>query len=86
MFLFLIIECLEEIREFVLIVFEKGDVVCLLIFEEGEIYFMYIVDFNIVEIVLECGEEVVEDVFVFMVFIKIRMIVLNGYIINLFVL
>lgn len=47
---------------------------------------MYIVDFNIVEIVLECGEEVVEEVFVFMVFIKIRMIVLNGYIINLFVL
>lgn len=38
---------------------------------------MYIVDFNIIEIVLDCWEEVVEEVFVFMVFIKIRVIVLN---------
>lgn len=86
MFLFLTIECPEETRESVLIAFEKGDVVCSLTFEEGENYPTYTVDLNIVETVLDCGEEAVEEALASMVSIKTRMTVLNGHITNLSVL
>lgn len=82
MFLFLTIECPEETRESVLIAFEKGDVVCSLTFEERENYPTYTVDLNIVETVLDCGEEALAS----MVPIKTRMTVLNGHITNLSVL
>lgn len=82
MFLFLTIECQEETRESVLIAFEKGDVVCSLTFEEGENYPTNTVDLNIVETVLDSGEEALAS----MVPIKTRMTVLNGHITNLSVL